>query len=116
SAEKLKKGAAKPVLELAENPDILASLAKSGNRRPRLVIGFAAETNDLLKNAAEKLSRKGCDWLVANEVGEGKGFHQDDNEVTLLRCNAAPDTWVRQSKSDIARKLAEEIVSFFRAA
>lgn len=117
SAEKLKKGAAKPVLELAENPDILASLAKAGNRRPRLVVGFAAETSDMVKNATEKLARKGCDWLVANEVGAGKGFEQDENQVTLLRRDdRTPDAWPRQSKDDVARRLTEEIVSFFKAA
>ena len=71
---KLKKGAAKNNIELIENPDILATLAKAGNRRPRLVVGFAAETSDLIKNATQKFTRKNCDWIVANEVGAGKSF------------------------------------------
>ncbi len=120
SDEKLKKGAAKAVLELAKNADILATLAKAGNRRPRLVVGFAAETNDMLKNASEKLVRKNCDWLVANDVGSGKVFNQDDNEVTLLRRDGKgqtqSDAWPRQSKDQVARALVEEIVSFFKTA
>jgi phosphopantothenoylcysteine decarboxylase/phosphopantothenate--cysteine ligase len=117
SSEKLKKGKTPAILELAENPDILATLAKAGNRRPRLVIGFAAETSDILKHASEKLARKGCDWLIANEVGVNKGFGRDDNEVTLLRRDAKgqilPDAWPRQSKQDIARRLADEIAHAF---
>ena len=116
TTEKLKKGAANRSLELIENPDILATLSKAGNRRPRLVIGFAAETSDLLKHATAKLAKKGCDWLVANEVGEARAFDRDDNEVTLLRRDAAPENWPRQSKENIARGLVDEIVSFFRAA
>ena len=83
--DKMKKGVAKTSIELVENPDILATLAKAGNRRPRLVIGFAAETGNLIEFATQKLQRKNCDWIVANEVGETKAFDQDDNEVTLLR-------------------------------
>ncbi|HEU0117063.1 MAG TPA: phosphopantothenoylcysteine decarboxylase, partial [Alphaproteobacteria bacterium] len=114
-SQKLKKDGAKPALELIENPDILATLSKAGNRRPRLVVGFAAETDNLIANATVKLARKGCDWLVANEVGEGKAFDQDENEVTLLRKTGA-ENWERQSKHNIARQLADEIVTFFNAA
>ena len=113
SPEKQKKGATAPTLHLIENPDILARLSQTGNRRPRLVIGFAAETNELQRNAAEKFARKGCDWLVANEVGEGKAFDQDDNQVTLLRRGAkgaiTSDAWPNQSKQAIAQQLVEEI-------
>lgn len=116
AADKLKKGASKPMLELTENPDILASLARAGNRRPHLVIGFAAETNDILKHAEQKLAAKNCDWLVANEVGAGKGFDQDENEVTLLRRGSSPQNWSRQRKQNIARQLADEISSYFNAA
>ena len=102
---------AKTSVELIENPDILATLAKAGNRRPRLVIGFAAETSKMFsRSAALKLRRKNCDWIVANEVGAGKGFDSDDNEVTLLRRGAKGETvsfaWPRQSKAQIARQLA----------
>jgi phosphopantothenoylcysteine decarboxylase / phosphopantothenate---cysteine ligase len=119
SSEKLKKGAAKASLDLVENPDILATLAKAGNRRPRLVVGFAAETSDVVKNAAQKFARKNCDWILANEVGANKGFDRDDNEVTFLRRDAkgaiASFAWPRQSKDNIARQLADEITVFFAA-
>jgi phosphopantothenoylcysteine decarboxylase/phosphopantothenate--cysteine ligase len=118
AAEKQKKDSGKPALELIENPDILAALSRAGNRRPRLVIGFAAETRDLQRHAAEKFARKGCDWLLANEVGDGKTFDQDDNQVTLLRRDAAGNIaasdWPRMSKRDIARQLVGEIVEFLK--
>jgi phosphopantothenoylcysteine decarboxylase/phosphopantothenate--cysteine ligase len=117
SPEKLKKGSTKAQLELVENPDILTTLAKAGNRRPRLVIGFAAETENLLDHASQKLQKKNCDWIVANEVGDGKGFDSDENEVTLLRRDAkgqiTPSAWPRQSKDVIARQLADEIARVF---
>lgn len=120
AVEKLKKSVAKNNIELIENPDILATLSKAGNRRPRLVVGFAAETSDVVKNATQKFARKNCDWIVANEVGIGKGFDADDNEVTLLRRDAkdviATSSWPRQSKSEIARQLADEIAALFQAA
>lgn len=115
---KMKKTGAPPSIKLVENPDILASLAKDGERRPALVIGFAAETNDVLENARVKLARKGCDWLVANAVGKGKTFGADDNEVTLL-CRdpqgGAPSvsSWPLQSKDALAARLAELIEDFF---
>lgn len=120
SVQKLKKGSLPATLELAENPDILATLSKAGNRRPRLVVGFAAETQDVLKNATDKLARKNCDWLVANEVGYGKGFDRDDNQVTLLRRDArgdvTKDVWPHQSKALIARQLVESVIKYFKAA
>lgn len=120
SEHKLKKGMAKPVIEMVENPDILAALSEVSNHRPPLVIGFAAETNDLMKNATAKLARKKCDWLVANEVGADKGFEADDNQVTLLRMNAKQDVkaeaWPMQSKTLIALQLVDEIVTFFTQA
>ena len=114
AADKIKKGAAEPVLQLTENPDILAILSRAETRRPKLVIGFAAETTALLENAAKKLDRKGCDWLVANEVGTHKIFGSDDTEITLLRRDAKPSPWPRQSKHDVARRLVAEIVGCLR--
>ncbi|MFY9288157.1 MAG: bifunctional phosphopantothenoylcysteine decarboxylase/phosphopantothenate--cysteine ligase CoaBC [Alphaproteobacteria bacterium] len=114
--EKLKKGSAEATLKLKENPDILAYLSKASNRRPRLVIGFAAETTDVLANAQQKLEKKKCDWLIANQVGKGLGFDQDENEVTLLRQDGQRDAWPRQSKDQIARQLAEQIIHHFKAA
>ena len=74
---KIKKqpGSAAPMLELVPNPDILATISAPGPDRPRLVVGFAAETDDLLDNAAAKLARKGCDWIVANDVSPETGDH-----------------------------------------
>jgi phosphopantothenoylcysteine decarboxylase/phosphopantothenate--cysteine ligase len=113
SSGKLKKGTEAPRLDLVENPDILAALSQAGNRRPRLVAGFAAETDNIRENAAQKLQRKGCDWLFANQVGAGQGFGTDDNEVVWLRRDGSFGTWPRQSKADVARRLADEVVAFF---
>ena len=114
-ARKLKKGGAgPPALELAENPDILARLSAPGPRRPRLVIGFAAETEDLEANAAAKLAAKGCDWILANEVAEGGVFGSDDNRIHLLTRageGAAPalERWPRMSKAEVSVRLVERI-------
>ena len=108
--EKLKKGVAAPVLALTENPDILAALSKAQEKRPGLVIGFAAETSDVLVNATQKRLRKGCDWLLANSVAAGHGFDQDENQVTLIR-EGETVAWERQTKTQIARRLVEEIIA-----
>lgn len=109
SKEKLKKGIAEPVIKLEENPDILATISKSKNHRPKLVIGFAAETGNLQSLAEEKMQRKGCDWILANTVCNGKGFAVDENEIIFLRRDAPADHWPLQSKKQIAQRLAEEI-------
>ncbi|MBI1215348.1 MAG: bifunctional phosphopantothenoylcysteine decarboxylase/phosphopantothenate--cysteine ligase CoaBC [Alphaproteobacteria bacterium] len=111
--QKIKKsGEAGLSLKLVQNPDILATLSQS-NRRPKLVVGFAAETHDGLENAKQKIDRKGCDWLVLNDVGGGKIFGQDENTVTLLRRDADSkldaETWPELSKKDVARRLADKI-------
>lgn len=120
ATEKRKKNGAAPSLDLVENPDILARLSQPANTRPRLVIGFAAETHDVETNAAGKLARKGCDWLLANKVGQGVAFDQDENQVTLFRRDAAghvmADAWPRQSKQDVARQLASAIAQSFKTA
>lgn len=105
---KIKKGpGGPPTLALIENPDILAGIAAPGSDRPRLVIGFAAETTDLEANARAKLSRKGCDWIVGNDVSDDV-FGSDGNAV-LLVSRAGTESWPRQSKVDIARALAARI-------
>jgi len=118
--EKMKKGKGKPAVDLTENPDILAALSQAGKKRPRLVIGFAAETNNMVALASEKFQRKKCDWILANEVGENKGFNEDENEVILLRRPAKgkvkPELWPRQSKELIARQLVEEIARALKTA
>jgi phosphopantothenoylcysteine decarboxylase/phosphopantothenate--cysteine ligase len=105
---KIKKGpGGPPTLALIENPDILAGIAAPGPDRPGLVIGFAAETTDLEANARAKLSRKGCDWIVGNDVSDDV-FGSDGNSV-LLVSRAGTERWPRQSKVDIARALAARI-------
>ncbi|WP_416906793.1 MAG: bifunctional phosphopantothenoylcysteine decarboxylase/phosphopantothenate--cysteine ligase CoaBC [Polymorphobacter sp.] len=108
AAAKHKKapGEGPPALTLTENPDILASIAAHA-RRPRLVIGFAAETGDLIAKASAKRLRKGADWLVANDVSEGV-FGADENHVHLITAHGHQD-WGPASKASIAARLVQEI-------
>ena len=103
-----------PSLALIVNPDILAALSAAGPDRPALVVGFAAETADLEANALAKLSRKGCDWIVGNDVSDDV-FGSDGNTVTLFSRDGAAERWPRQSKADVAHKLAVRIVDHFKA-
>ncbi|MEH6665596.1 MAG: bifunctional phosphopantothenoylcysteine decarboxylase/phosphopantothenate--cysteine ligase CoaBC [Brevundimonas sp.] len=96
-----------PMLSLIENPDILAAVSSAKAKRPRLVIGFVAETSDLEAQARAKLSRKGCDWIVGNDVSD-EVFGSDGNAVTLITRGGA-ETWPRQSKTAVARALAARI-------
>ena len=100
-----------PTLSLIENPDILAGIAAPGVNRPRLVIGFAAETTDLEANARSKLSRKGCDWIVGNDVSADV-FGADGNTVLLVTKDGA-DAWPRLSKTEVAMRLADRIANHF---
>lgn len=116
SERKLKKRSnqSAPTLSLQENPDILHSLSSlPKNRRPRLIIGFAAETDHVEKHAKEKLARKGCDWILANEVGQGKGFSEDDNSVILVTA-AKSERWPRMSKRAVAAKLVQHITEYLK--
>lgn len=98
-----------PELSLIENPDILKTLSGAGNRRPKLVVGFAAETEDVIANAQAKLARKGCDWIVANDVSPATGtFSGDDNTVHLVTTGGVED-WPRLSKREVAARLAGRI-------
>ena len=108
-AVKLKKTpGGPPTIRLVENPDILATLSARGPRRPTLVVGFAAETGDLEAQARAKLKRKGCDWIVANDVSADGIMGGDENEV-LLVWPQGTDQWPRASKTEVARRLAERI-------
>ena len=113
------RGDGAPTLELAENPDILAHLSAPGPKHPRLVIGFAAETEDLEANAAAKLEAKGCDWILANQVaGGGDVFGSDENVVHLLTRtegdgSPAVERWPRMSKAEVAARLVARIVQAF---
>jgi phosphopantothenoylcysteine decarboxylase/phosphopantothenate--cysteine ligase len=103
------KAGAPPAIALEENPDILATLSKPGKKRPRLVIGFAAETEDVEAHARAKIAKKGCDWIVANDVS-GDVMGGAENQVLLIRKNGA-ETWPRMTKEAVARKLAVEIAA-----
>ncbi len=110
---KLKKAAsgAPPALQLAENPDILQTVARRVANRPRLVIGFAAETDDVLANATAKRLRKGCDWIVANDVSPANGIMGGaENSVTLITA-AGSEVWPRCSKDAVAERLADRIAA-----
>ena len=110
AARKLKKAqAAGPEpIRLVENPDILAALSVPGPRRPHLVVGFAAETHDVEANARAKLQRKGCDWLVANDVSGPQVFGGEDNTVMLVT-QAGVEPWPPASKAVVAERLAARI-------
>jgi len=115
--EKLKKnGAGPPSLEMAENPDILATLAAATNTRPRLVIGFAAETEQVVEHARTKRDRKGCDWILANDVSPETGtFGGEDNTIHLVSADGDED-WPRMSKADVANRLADRIAANLEAS
>jgi phosphopantothenoylcysteine decarboxylase/phosphopantothenate--cysteine ligase len=111
---KLKKdGSGPPMLRLAENPDILSRIAQRGNDRPSLVVGFAAETDNVVENARAKLHRKRCDWILANDVSPGTGtFGGDRNTIHLVDANAVED-WPVMTKREVAARLADRIVAWF---
>ena len=106
---KLKKGrGGPPTVTLVENKDILASVAQLKKRRPKLVVGFAAETNDVEKHAREKLARKGCDWIIANDVTEKGVMGGDENQVLLITANSV-ERWDRAGKAEVSARIAEKI-------
>ena len=107
--QKIKKNGAPPKLTLIENPDILKTLATAGNERPRLVVGFAAETGDVIVKAKPKLLAKGCDWIVANDVAPStQTFGGSDNTVHLITANYV-ESWPLMSKQAVADQLATRI-------
>jgi phosphopantothenoylcysteine decarboxylase/phosphopantothenate--cysteine ligase len=110
AGRKIKKGAGPaPTIRLVENPDILATLAAPGPGRPDLVVGFAAETEDVVRNAVAKRKRKGCDWIVANDVSPDSGtFGGAENSVHLVT-ETGVETWPRMTKQAVAERLAAAI-------
>ena len=110
ASHKLKKSKeGLPALELAENPDILAGVSQMKKGRPALVVGFAAETDDVLANAKAKRKRKGCDWIVANDVSPETGIMGgSENDVVLITADMSED-WPRMGKYAVAEKLAKRI-------
>ena len=111
SGSKIKKqNGALPELSLSENPDILAHVAQLGtDARPPLVIGFAAETDDVIENATAKRARKGCDWIVANDVSPETGIMGGSENQVILVTELGADQWPRLNKGDVAAKLADRI-------
>jgi len=108
---KKKPGQATPELALTENPDILSTIAHRKAQRPTLVIGFAAETENVVANAKAKLARKGCDWILANDVSPATGIMGGDtNTIQLVRASGV-EAWPPQSKEDVAAMLIERIAA-----
>jgi phosphopantothenoylcysteine decarboxylase/phosphopantothenate--cysteine ligase len=113
NGSKIKKGAdGPPAISLVENPDILATLSKA-KARPKLVVGFAAETDDVEAHATAKLARKGCDWIVANDVSVAGVMGGDDNAVAIVS-KAGIERWERMAKGEVARRLAQRIAQEFQ--
>src|SRR6202040_1690729 len=112
--QKLKKtSASMPQLELVENPDILATISRLAEKRPSLVIGFAAETEHLIDNAKAKLARKGCDWIVANDVSPATGVMGGDGNTVHLKTREGTDikvdSWPVMTKEEVASALVARI-------
>jgi phosphopantothenoylcysteine decarboxylase / phosphopantothenate---cysteine ligase len=113
TAKLKKKAGTVPTLKLVENPDILATLSKAGNRRPKLVVGFAAETENVVANAQAKRVKKGCDWILANDVSPASGvFGGENNTIHLVDASGIED-WPAMSKRDVGDRLARRIAAFF---
>jgi phosphopantothenoylcysteine decarboxylase/phosphopantothenate--cysteine ligase len=109
------KGGGAPVLEMIENPDILATLSRGTVQRAPLVVGFAAETENVVAQAIEKRRAKGCDWIVANDVSPGTGtFGGDANTVHVIDA-AGVENWPRLDKEEVARRLALRIADHFKS-
>jgi phosphopantothenoylcysteine decarboxylase/phosphopantothenate--cysteine ligase len=107
--QKLKKGAGGlPDLKLAENPDILKSVAQAKSKRPKLVVGFAAETQNVIANAKAKLAKKGCDLIIANDVSADKGVMGGERNMVHLVSASGVESWPELDKREVARRLMED--------
>jgi len=112
---KIKKGTAAPELRLIENPDILKTISKLGESRPPLVIGFAAETDNVVAYAAKKLDSKGCDWIVANDVSpEGGVFGGNKNTVHLIT-RSSVQNWPEMPKEEVGARLMQAVADWFQS-
>ena len=110
SGSKIKKQAGKlPTLEFAENPDILKTVSQMAEGRPGLVVGFAAETDDVIENARAKRARKGCDWIVANDVSPETGIMGGSENAVHLISEDGVEDWPRMGKGEVAKRLAARI-------
>ncbi len=116
SDRKLKKSRdGVPALEFAENPDILKRVANMETNRPGLVVGFAAETDNVIEHATSKRKRKGCDWIVANDVSPATGIMGGSENAVILISDDGADEWPRMGKDAVARRLAEKIAEALNA-
>jgi phosphopantothenoylcysteine decarboxylase/phosphopantothenate--cysteine ligase len=111
SQSKIKKHGRPPTIELVENPDILSTVAHRKSGRPRLVIGFAAETGHVVANGKAKLAKKGCDWILANDVSPGTGIMGGDSNTVHLVTADSIESWPPQSKDEVARALIARIAA-----
>ncbi|MDE4144038.1 MAG: bifunctional phosphopantothenoylcysteine decarboxylase/phosphopantothenate--cysteine ligase CoaBC [Pseudophaeobacter sp. bin_em_oilr2.035] len=112
SDRKLKKSKdGLPTLEFAENPDLLKTVSHMTANRPGLVVGFAAETNDVVDNATAKRLRKGCDWIVANDVSPATGIMGGSENAVILITDTGAEEWPRMAKQEVAGKLANRIAA-----
>ncbi len=109
SQSKIKKHGKPPAIALVENPDILSTIAHRKSGRPRLVVGFAAETDNVVANAEAKLLKKGCDWILANDVSPATGIMGGDSNTIHLVSAAGVEDWPPQSKDAVAQTLIERI-------
>lgn len=117
SDRKLKKSKdGLPVLEFAENPDILKTVSRMTEGRPPLVVGFAAETNDVVENATAKRLRKGCDWIVANDVSPATGIMGGQENAVILISDQGAEEWPRMGKAEVATRLAARIAKALKGA
>ena len=117
SDRKLKKSKdGLPVLEFAENPDILKTVSRMTEGRPPLVVGFAAETNDVVENATAKRLRKGCDWIVANDVSPATGIMGGQENAVILISDQGAEEWPRMGKAEVATRLAARIATALKGA
>ena len=105
-----------PRLEFAENPDILATVSQMRAGRPALVVGFAAETDDVIANATAKRARKGCDWIVANDVSPATGIMGGSENAVSLISAQGQESWPRMTKDLVAQHLADRIADHLGAA
>ena len=106
-----KKEGTVPALKLVENPDILASLSRAGNRRPRLVIGFAAETENVVANAQAKRAKKACDWILANDVSAESGVFGGERDTIHLIDATGVEDWPVLTKREVGERLARRVAA-----
>ena len=114
SETKIKKNGSSLDITLEENPDILSRLSKRNDKRPDLVVGFAAETEKLEENSKIKLEKKGCDWILGNNVSNGKVIGKDTNEIHFIS-KSGTENWKKMRKEEVAEKLSHKIVQHLKS-